>query len=260
MAQSLRRKLLSEDEGNVNVRRDLAKGCYNLANLYASQANYHEAWANYYESPEARDVDKARENREVARSYYPLAEENLAEAVKLFEEVLAEDPKDLTNQYHLAVCCRQLGDLKAHLNKHDDGLQLYDRARALMERLAAGNPDVPEYRADTAALYLNLGLLQRERDDLDAARIAQQEALQLLEELVGEYPEVPRYAQDLAQAFRETARLEIAAGQLEEARRALLQALNYFRDLVAKYPDQPEYPALLEEVKQELEQLKEAEP
>ena len=216
-AQNHRYEILKRDPENVRTRRDLAMGCYNLANLYTSQ--------------EPMDTSEALQN--------------LEEAFRLFEQLLAAQPNDLTCNYRTAVTARLYGDLLCHLGRVSDARPSYQRALDLMRHLAYLNPDVPDYRQQLAGVEMNLALTLDNRADTAACF---NEARQILEDLTAGYPENPDYRRDLAATICAMGNLTAEEGETDAALQLVRQAQAHFEQLCHDYPERAEYARLLKKV------------
>ncbi len=169
-AQQDRLKTLTRQPKDRKLRRDLAKGYYNLANLA---------------------VDK---NDSAA------VKENIREAIKLYDELLHEKPDDLEDQHQLALCHLLWADLQAALMSTDPAalgaaIDAYSQARRAFEHMAARNPAIPRYRSELAQLILNLGQLEAQRQRYEESQRLLEEAARLLEELVKEVPDSSEYSE-----------------------------------------------------------------
>src|SRR5690606_8739212 len=143
-AQRIRESALKRDASNSKLRRDLAKGFYNLGNLDCAEGLASEA------------------------------EGHFTQATQVFEELGADEPSDLDHPKLLALCYRLLGDIarpapKGEMTSEDKGEQAeqarrarewYERALAQLSVLAAQNPDVIDYQTEQAGILMNLALLE----------------------------------------------------------------------------------------------------
>lgn len=168
-AQEHRKKTLPVTPTDRAMRRDLAKGWYNLANLGV-------------------DVDDAK-----------AVEDNVVLAIREFEKLLDEDSEDLRDRYMLSLCYRLLADLQAAMAAVDavlvnEAIENYSQALLALRELAGRNPAVPTYRAEVAQLLLNLGQLEAERQRFAASREFIQEAETLFRSLAEELPDESDYA------------------------------------------------------------------
>jgi serine/threonine protein kinase/tetratricopeptide (TPR) repeat protein len=167
--QDQRKKSLSVRPADRPLRRDLAKGWYNLANLEV----------------DAGDAQAVSEQVELA--------------IRDFEILLEEDPEDLRDRYMLSLCYRLLVDLHAALAETDvtfidKAVKNYSRALEAARRLTARNPAVPSYRAEVAQILLNLGQLEAQRQQFAESFKLLEEAQRLFRTLAEELPERSDYA------------------------------------------------------------------
>jgi len=220
--QDIRQQLLARNDLaeklQQNVKRDFAKGEYNLGHL-------------------TRDGDQLNE----AIKHYQAAASAL-------EEVLEVDPIDLENQSLLATCRRLVGDLLKKTGHVAEGRQSYERALQRLATLVLQNPDVPEYQSLQAGLLLNLFLLEKEHGEAEAARAALESARKKCEALTKKYPSVAVYQRDLAISLRELA-IEKDAVKETEAKQDLEEAIRILTDLADAHPNQSEYARLLKDTK-----------
>ena len=145
------------------LRRDLAKGHFNLANL----------------AVDLNDPDALTKH--------------IQQAIKLFEALLLETPDDIEDRHMLAQCHALSADLEAALVP--DGAEHlvaavdhYLQARAAYLQLISRNPAVPAYRIELAQLILNLGQLEAQRDRNQDALKFFQEAATMFKALIAELP------------------------------------------------------------------------
>lgn len=162
-AQDQRRQALPTKPKDRAMRRDLAKGFYNLANL----------------AIECSDEAGLREN--------------IDEAIKSLEELLTENPRDLDDQFLLSLCYRLRADLFAALAPRDQqfgpaAIDDYDHASRIVQRLSDLNPSVTKYLRERVRLSVNLGQLTAQQKQADEARAHFRRALTLLDELVKQSP------------------------------------------------------------------------
>jgi tetratricopeptide (TPR) repeat protein/tRNA A-37 threonylcarbamoyl transferase component Bud32 len=222
-AQSRRRQILDQDSGATKVRRDLAMGCYNLANLVADK-------------PQA------------ARAYYD-------EAIELFGQVRRNAPEDLMNPYYLAICHRLRGALKEDNGERPAAAEDYQQALDLMAQLALDNPAVTQFRAGEARVNMNIGLLHIKQENHPAASVAMTRALRLLEDVVTQCPNTPDYERDLGVTLYWVAGLEMEQSQSTAAYEHLKQAHERFDRLHREFPQEPEYGQWLEQIETFLQDL-----
>ncbi|TXT31731.1 MAG: serine/threonine protein kinase [Planctomycetota bacterium] len=163
-AQDQRRKTLPTKPTDRAMRRDLAKGFYNLANLALDR------------------------NDEAA------LRENIDEAIKLYEQLLTENPRDLDDQYLLSLCYRLRADLFAALVPRDPqfgpaAIDDYSNASRIVQRLSDLNPSVTKYLRELVRLSINLGQLSAQQTKNEDAVAHFRRALELLEQLLKQSPD-----------------------------------------------------------------------
>lgn len=186
-AQDQRRKALPTNPQDRAMRRDLAKGFYNLANLAIDQ------------------------NDEAA------LRENIDEAIKRYEELLTENPRDLDDQYLLSLCYRLRADLFAALAQGDPqftpaAIDDYSKASRIVQKLGDLNPSVGKYQEELIRLLINLGQLFAQQKEVEQARAQLQRALVL----IGEWEKSPSGHDSKGSSLRDV--IEAAISQLPAAK------------------------------------------
>ncbi|NQU25714.1 MAG: protein kinase [Candidatus Nealsonbacteria bacterium] len=239
-AQNFRRELLQQGHDDPEIRRDVGKGHFTLATL-------------------AMQLGEAT-----------VALDHLDGAIEVFGKLLDQEPRKLANQKYLVLCYRTKADLLAYtkanltpearteaieLALYQDALYLYHNAVQLMEKLARTNPDVPEYQAELAGLYIVLGQFQDEQRQPDLALESYGQARDILETLAAEHPNVPVYCRDLAATLCQIAILQKDAAEVQAARDNLSKAREHLRHLLKKYPETEDFQRLLQQVDDNLDEL-----
>lgn len=162
-AQELRKKTLPVRPKDPQLRRDLAKGWYNLANLAVDQ----------------NDAEGVNDNVKLA--------------IAQLQELLNETPDDLRDRYLLAICFRLKADLDAALISVDgskllDSIEAYNKARIAMLDLSGRSPAVHRYRVELGQLLMNIGQLEAQKQRYAEARVALEDAAEVFAELTREDP------------------------------------------------------------------------
>jgi len=215
-AQGIRRELAEANRGDLDMRRDLGQGCFNLANLEMV----------------AGEVAEIGGDEKAAKACYDRAEEHLDSAIEIFEQLLADDAENLENRYRLAVCRARLADFRVALYMVENPWRLYDQPLAELKTLVAANRGVEKYRGDLAGVYINRSALYLAPDQAEKAI----DELQTARDLLSDPPVVaPRYRTDLLLA-------------LNVLRDRLLEQ-------VETDPDNQQWVRDLEEVEQQIEEL-----
>lgn len=174
-AQELRQRALRRRPKDPQLRRDLAKGWYNLANLAVDQNDAEEVSTN---------VDLA---------------------IGQLEELLDENPDDLRDRYLLALCYRMKADLNAALisgdaSKLTEAIDGYNKARLAMQDLSERSPTVHRYRVELGQLLMNIGQLEGQQRRFSEARSALENAAEVFAALVKEDPDNNEFQELLSQA------------------------------------------------------------
>jgi len=190
-AQDLRQKTLPVRPKDPQLRRDLAKGWYNLANLAVDQ----------------NDAESLSSNVE--------------RAIAQLEELLNENPEDLRDRYLLALCYRLKADLNAALIPVDasrltDSIDAYNKARLAIQDLSGRSPAVHRYRVELGQLFMNIGQLEAQQQHYDAARVALEQARDVFARLVEEDPDSSEFQQLLTQTIAVLEQLKVLQLETEK--------------------------------------------
>ncbi len=118
----------------------------------------------------------------------------------------------------------------------------FEEARAVLRKLAPRHAESVEYRYLLAGLYLNFGILDRERAARKALK-AYQEAVALWLKLHADFPAVPEYTQKAADACSQVGMLLESTGQLSPAHDAWRQSLELSEQQERQSPEDPSGPA-----------------
>ena len=221
LAQSTRASFLRDevarDESNndnsdiIKIKRDYAKGCYNLGVLESFAGNSEDGKAH------------------------------LLDAIAKFDELVRLDETDLTHQYFYATSHRVFGDLQVASGDPNAASQAYGQARETLRTLSEQNDSVLEYQVSLAELIMSLGGLQSQQESNAEAINSFQEAISVLEPLATSNPEVPRYRCNLAVAKRELAATHATARNAKAAWPLLRESESLLHDLATELPDEGEY-------------------
>jgi tRNA A-37 threonylcarbamoyl transferase component Bud32/tetratricopeptide (TPR) repeat protein len=205
--QRERQKQLEPSPDAEDLRLDLAKGFYNLANVAFEMRHYPEA-AKYAQ-----------------------------QAVAEFSRLVADAPENLEYQYLHALAVRRCGDVE---REPAVAQTYYEQAIRSLRGLAETNPQVHKYAAALASVYMNQGLVDADTKQ-DAAAVASfEQAIGVLRRLVQETKQ-PSYRRDLGNALTALGGLQIETGALEDARQNLVEAQQLLKELVDAYPAAPDF-------------------
>ena len=124
----------------------------------------------------------------------------------------------------------------------DPGQESLQKAIAILERLVAEHPAVPDYRHLLALCYREVFPRPFTRDP-DPSADAADKATKILQALVQEYPDVPDYRHDLCKTYLMLEfRRAFSPGVGGPSQRELLdKALAISEELVAEHPNVPDY-------------------
>jgi serine/threonine protein kinase/tetratricopeptide (TPR) repeat protein len=162
--------------------------------------------------------------------------------VELAEKLVDEHPHATDLHRRLA------GFWKGHRRLHLDrpavpnrvhAVEVLERVALTWRKLADGNPDIPEFQSDLAALFSHLGELH-DREPLQVLSW-QEKALVIRQRLAGAYPSRPLCRLDLAASHIVLGLFFGRAGKREEAVKHLRNAIKLFDELAAEFPKAPIY-------------------
>jgi tetratricopeptide (TPR) repeat protein len=198
--------------------------------------------------------DAAREGRRFARRaademYTQVAEQWLGQqpqltevqrdflqkALRFYQEFAREEGTDPSLRLDKARAYDRVAHIQYDLGHEGEAERPAREALALLERLAADFPDVPDYRREVASGDHNLGLVLAATGRLGEAEQAYRQALLLQGRLADEFPTVPRYRHDLANSCNSLGNL-LKAGRFNEGEKALRQAVALRKELAAASP------------------------
>ncbi len=148
----------------------------NLSNLYITQGEYEKAIDLKLKVVQISTAYKGEVCEEVGQAYsglgnaymvigeYYLAEEYLKKSVEIFKQMYGK------NSYRIAMNYENIGNLNNKMGNYDFALQYYFLATKILEDNFAQNANFP-------GLYNNIGLVCRNKGNLDNANIFFQKAL-----------------------------------------------------------------------------------
>ncbi len=221
IAEDIRRRLLSDEPDLVDVRRDLAKGLFNSAQLEITLGNRSQA-------------------KDVAIQHHTAGKAQLEEAIENFETLVREAPEHPDQHHQLAISYSALGDVTWRLGSEE----VFEWQHRVLERLevfARDNPQVINYQVTLGGIYLNLGQTEFQKQRPDEALEFFREARRIYKALVRLRPDQPALQRGYAVSLRAIGELEAIAGRLGVARKQLTQAHAAFAQLAERHPREAEY-------------------
>jgi eukaryotic-like serine/threonine-protein kinase len=135
-------------------------------------------------------------------------------AEKRVEEFVASGRGSDAARFVLARALAAQSGLLLESSKPTDGVELNDRATAILQALVDANPGVVEYQERLAGAFTTRGLLSSEPADSLAAYAR---ALPIMEKLAGANPDIWKYQDNLAKTHNNIAFVLIELDKLSEA-------------------------------------------
>jgi eukaryotic-like serine/threonine-protein kinase len=160
----------------------------------------------------------------------------LTNMLRYYQEFVREEPQDEQGRARLARAYFRMGSGCSMLGRPEEGVPAFQRALALLEKLAADFPTVPKYRLGLAKTLNHLGILLTDLGQRPAAETAYRRAVELYAKLAADFPTVPEYSKELADSHNNLALLLAGQGQHAAAEAAHRRALAIQDKLVTDYP------------------------
>jgi tetratricopeptide (TPR) repeat protein len=165
----------------------------------------------------------------------------LTRAIQTYEWLRQQDDATPFLRERSAYAYRRTAEMLRHLGRTEEALPAAEHALTLQTRVAAEEPDRPEYRADLAACHNILASLLHDVGKAEQADAESEEALAIEADLAARYPDVARYQWELSMARHNHAiRLRLRKdvnGAVEEQQRAL----ELRGKLIAAHPQDTRY-------------------
>jgi serine/threonine protein kinase len=146
-------------------------------------------------------------------------------------------------RFDLAFSHANLGRMLATTGRTDEAARAYERALALQEKLAAGNPAAPRYRHALAVTYYHYAELFLGGGQMAKAASAYERARAIAQKLADDAPAVAVYRQVLADSHAHLGTVFAETGRFDEAEEACRQAIRLQQKLGADFPKVPGYRA-----------------
>src|SRR5262249_27283915 len=147
------------------------------------------------------------------------------------------DNPDPAVQFDVAQACMEAGGFQFSMSRPGQAQENLERARALLERLRASDPDNAEYRSRLARCLESLGHISRNQGHAPEEALGHYRAvLDLREELSRASPDDPVLHKAVAIASLNLGNACSAAGQVEEARLFWEKARHVNRLLLQNHP------------------------
>ncbi|MCB9873218.1 MAG: protein kinase [Planctomycetaceae bacterium] len=246
--------------GNDPMRRDRAKGSYNLGNLEADTGNDSMAIANlsdavtwltaiHHEDPDDLEVAEMLANSHRRRADLESASGESDAAIADYEAALAvgkplADSNLKVRQYQ-ATCAgifMNYAELLAKLDRVEDAISRYDDARSKLTLLVERYPKDIEYRIDLCAVHASLGRLYLWLERPDDAAMPLQAAMKVVDGFVpSESSERAKWVRSVSQFH--AGRHVWATVDASEAVKLLASAYDSISQLAGEFPEDARYSA-----------------
>jgi tetratricopeptide (TPR) repeat protein len=163
----------------------------------------------------------------------PLQREFLEEALRFYQGFAEEPGTDPELRLEAGNAYRRVGQIQERLGDTPRAMEALDRARALLEQLAADFPHEPRYRVALGQGLIALGgsLVRCEQQREGEKQL--QKALLLCKQLVAESPDIVDYRRDLAFCYADLANAQLAQGRAHAAVASNDQAVSLLQNLPA---------------------------
>jgi serine/threonine protein kinase/predicted Zn-dependent protease len=174
----------------------------------------------------------------------PLQRQFLLKALESYEQFAQDRGDDPAVRHGMGRAILRVANIHEWLGEVDKAGPAYERAVAVLGKLAADAPDVPAYREDLADAYASQGKLLAQTGELARAEQVTRQAITTSERLVSEDTAGPLVRARLANYRSSLASLLAEAGRLTEAEPLFRQAAAVLERLAAELPDDPKYARL----------------
>jgi serine/threonine-protein kinase len=163
------------------------------------------------------------------------------EAIKAYQQLVAEQPQVAQYRQELAIRHTNLGTVLAALGKRTEAEAQYLAALKVQARLVTEDPQNAHYRQDLAGSHNCLGALLAELGRREEAQGQFRTALREQERLAADHPRVAAYRESLARSYYNFSLLLADQGKLQEAEAECRAALREQAGLVAEHPHATTY-------------------
>lgn len=249
---ALERLNLPEEEASPDSRRSFARARVQYATLLTTRKRLDDADRHLHESEQLlerlmTEAPEAETRHALALAYHnralvlakkgqaEAARQSYEDAIRLRRQLSDDDPNDDRYPRELAGSYLNLNALYLHLQQPEPARAALLQAETLLLHLP---PDV-ENRALLAGLYVNLGILDRERAP-EQSLSALAKALALWSKLAEQFPDVADYRRRTASTHFLLGMGYITAGRLDAAERAFRRHLALSSALIEQKADNRE--------------------
>ncbi len=225
-----------------------ARAQWDRAEANADQAvrRQQEAEASFQKARAAVDQLLVRVSEHRARlrdepRMEELRRQLLEDALRFYQEFLAERGDDPAVRLRTASIQKSVGDIYGLLSRHGDAEGAYRRALDLLEPLVAEFPAVPAYRWELSDCQSRLGVVLGKTGAADKAAAAFQRAAEVLPKVEDQASETPETRRRRAARWNDLGSVLEDTGRLREAEQAYRRAADLQQQLVDEFPAVPDY-------------------
>jgi tetratricopeptide (TPR) repeat protein len=170
------------------------------------------------------------------------AEESRAKALASGKKALAHHAASDQDRWVLTMSQRELAQaFRADPRLAKEAEELYRQAMTILEKLAADNPTIPNFRVDAGHTARSLGSLLRDMNRPAEAEKAFRQAIAFWEKLAVESPGDFEHSACVGYGSRDLGWLLMSARRFDEAAQAFKNALEQFEPLVRDHPENSGY-------------------
>jgi serine/threonine-protein kinase len=163
----------------------------------------------------------------------------LERALAFFEEFSQQKAGDPGLRLETARAQERVAQILSLLGRLPEAEQTFAKARALVDELAAEEPQNAEYRHQRFVIYNSSGILQGRSGHFSAALDFYREALADIERLAKEFPENATYTAHQATCYSNQGQALESISRYADAEKALGRAVELGDQLAAEHPDIP---------------------
>jgi serine/threonine protein kinase/Flp pilus assembly protein TadD len=258
-ARTFYERIAHQDSSDPGVHLQMAKDYLRVGGIHEQLGQDEQAAAAYQQALavsaklDAEYPDRADYRYMLARSYSifggqwgtlipaerrPEFLEGYAEAVRLLEELVREDPTNLDYRHDLGLIYGRLGyERLFHLERpFAEAEEPVRRALEIREQLVEEKPSVFLYRQELGMSLGNLGAILMATSRFQEAEEVVCRERQVRQKVVDDFPAEPDAWFFLADAYMDLAKLRDRMGKLQEAMEAHRQEVRLRKKVAAEFP------------------------
>lgn len=169
------------------------------------------------------------------------ARNSYAEAVRLLQELSANDPANDLYRARLASALTSLGLAEAALGNNTAAGLNHRKSIEEFEKMIKAHPNENGYQNGLAGVFNSLGNLERDTGNQDEARNNYQQSIALRESLVKSDPNNLELQNALARSLANLSYIDLNLGKLEQARTTYNKSISISESIVKSKPEMIQY-------------------